>query len=106
MTINLFDKTVELKFSFKAEMLFETINDKTFTAQTTTEWVEYLFCVIIAQLGDGAVKYDEFLKWLDENPDVIFDFMEWYTETMTEINRMRSKKVEEKVAVTGKKAKK
>ena len=43
MTINLFDKTVELKFSFKAEMLFETINEKTFTAQTTTEWVEYLF---------------------------------------------------------------
>lgn len=106
MTIKLFDKTVELKFSFKAEMLFEQINDKTFTAQTTTEWVEYLFCCIIAQLGDGSVKYDEFLSWLDENPNVIFDFMQWYTDTMTEINRMRSKKEEDQGKATGKKGNK
>lgn len=101
MIVKINDKTVELKFSFKAEMLFEQINEKTFTATSTTEWVQYLFCIIIAQAGDGSIKYEDYLEWLDKNPGELFDFMEWYTKTMTEINNMRSKKVEE-VKGTGK----
>lgn len=95
MFVNINDKSVELKFSFKAEMLFEQINEKTFTAQSTTEWIQYFFCIIIAELGDGALKFEDFIKILDEQPGLLFDFMEWYTTTMTNINQMRLKKVED-----------
>ena len=105
MIVNIIDKEVELKFSFKAEMLFEQINEKSFTAQTTTEWVQYFFCVLIAQLGDGALKFEDFIAWLDEHPDTLFEFMQWYTDTFTAINDVRSKKVEA-VKGTGKKGKK
>ena len=101
MIVKINDKSVELKFSFKAEMLFEQINQKTFTATSTTEWVQYFFCIVIAQTGDGSIKFEDFVKWLDSEPDKLFDFMEWYTQTMTSINDMRSKKVEE-VKGTGK----
>ena len=89
MTIKINDKNIELKFSFRAEMLFEQINEKSFTAANTTEWIQQLFCYIIAMLGDGSVKYDEYLSWLDENPNVLYDFIEWYTTTMTNINEVR-----------------
>ena len=108
MTITINDKSVELKFSFRAEMLFEQINDKSFTAANTTEWIQQLFCYIIAMLGDGSVKYDEYLTWLDNNPSVLYDFIEWYTTTMTSINEVRkmgSKKESGEKAAKGSTAK-
>lgn len=87
LTIN--GKSFELRFSFKAEMLFETINGESFTAQSTTAWVQQLFCYIIATLGDGSIKYEEYLAWLDENPAELYEFIEWYTTTMSNINEIR-----------------
>lgn len=111
MLININDITVDLKFNFKAEMLFEAINGTSFTAQTTTEWIQEFFCFVIASAGDGAIKFDDFLEWLNSHPEQLYEFIEWYTKEIGSINDTRAslhqnddvKKVEEK-KTGGKKA--
>lgn len=95
MKVNIHDKEIEMKFSFKGEMLFEAISGESFAAKNTTEWIQIMFCYIIAIEGDGFIKFEDFIKYLDENPDKIYEFIEWYTIQMNNINTLRKAMHEE-----------
>ena len=91
MTINYNDREITLKFSFRADMLFEDATGKTFTAQTESEWLQYMFCTIIANTKDETLKFDVFLDWVSDNPTVFYDFIEWYSDYQQSVLTLRKK---------------
>lgn len=95
MDIEINGRKITLKFSFRAEMLFEQINDRSFTAANTTEWIQLFFCYVICATSDGEIKFDDFIGWIDENPDKFYDFITWYTDKMQNISDLRASKKEE-----------
>ena len=91
MTINYNDREITLKFSFRADMLFEDATGKTFTAQTESEWLQYMFCTITAMTKDESMKFDDFLDWISDHPTVFYDFIEWYSDYQQSVLNLRKK---------------
>lgn len=91
---NLNGQEVDIKFKFRSEILFEEVNGKSFTGETISDWLLYFYCTVIANTSDDFIKYDEFVEWLDENPDLLFEFIQWYTEYQSGIIEKRKTKIE------------
>ena len=92
MKINLNDREIEISFKFRSELLFEDVMEHSFSGASIKEWVTYLFCTIIANTEDGFVRFDGFLGLLDDNMDVFYEFIEWYTHLQENIITLRTQK--------------
>ena len=92
MTINYFDREIEIKFSFRADLLFESATGKSFTGENESEWLQYFFCTIVALTKDDGLKFDDFLDWVSDNPTVFYDYLKWYTDYQTAVLELRQKK--------------
>lgn len=91
MTINYDGKEITLKFSFRSDMLFEDAVGHSFTAQSESEWLQYMFCTLIALTKDESMKFDEFLDWISDHPTVFYDFIEWYSDYQQSVMTLRKK---------------
>ena len=91
MTINYQGQEITLKFSFRADMLFESATGHSFTGANESEWLQYFFCNIVAIAKNDGLKFDDFLEWISENPNVFYDFLEWYTEYQKSVLELRRK---------------
>lgn len=80
MTINFNDREIELRFTFRADMIYENIMQKSFKAQTETEWLVYFYSTYLAITDDTDLGLDDFILKLDENPKLLYDFIQWYVD--------------------------
>ncbi len=80
MTIDFNDKEIELRFTFRADMIYENIMQKSFKAQTETEWIVYFYSTYLAITDDTDLGLDDFILKLDESPKVLYDFIQWYVD--------------------------
>ena len=92
MKINFNDKEIELKFRFKQDLLFESATEESFSGKNTKQWIIYMFCALIANAGDGFCSFDEFERWLSDNPQKFYDFIEEYTTFMANVAEQRAPK--------------
>ncbi len=91
MTINYIGKEITIRFSFRADMLFEDAVGHSFAAASESEWLKYMFCTIVALTKDESLTFDDFLDWISENPTVFYDFVKWYTDYQTAVMELRKK---------------
>ena len=103
MIINYNNQEITLKFSFRSDMLFEDAVGHTFKAQNESEWLQYLFCTLVALTKDETLKFDDFLDWISENPTVFYDFIEWYSDYQQSVMNLRKKAEPEQQADSKKK---
>lgn len=80
MTIDFNDREIELRFTFRADMIYENIMQKSFKAQTETEWIVYFYSTYLAITDDTDLGLDDFILKLDESPKVLYDFIQWYVD--------------------------
>ena len=103
MTINYKEKDIELKFSFRADLLFEDATGHSFSGSSETEWLQYFFCNLVAITKDETMKFDDFLDWVSDNPETFYNYLEWYTEYQKSVLDMRQKKSDEQLKTEKKK---
>lgn len=84
MNITYKEHEYELKYSYRAMMLFENITKKSFNTKTITDFITFLYCIILAQAKDEVIDYGEFLDWIDENHDIFNDYVKWLVDVYTE----------------------
>lgn len=97
MEIKIKGKEVQLKHTFKAEMIFETAENHTFNGTSTKDWITMFFCTVISSSKDDAfLTFSEFIDWLDEegNEGYLYDFIESYTAHAVAVNELRKAKEE------------
>lgn len=102
MKINIKDQEVELKYSFRALIIFEEITSKTLTVPESLKDILILFYSIILASSKGELQnwtWDMFMDWLDENPEITIEFTQWLKnvlEAQNMITEKHAKEVEKK----------
>lgn len=85
MKITYNGKEYEMKYSFRAMMIFENITNKSFKPTGLNDIIIFFYsCLLGATKGKEIIKYDDFLDWLDENPNEVENFSNWLIETFTQ----------------------
>lgn len=82
MKINIQNKEIELKYSFRALLIYENIQKKSFEPNSLTDIIVYIYSTILASDKTLNLEFDDFLEYLDENPNVINDFTEWLQDNV------------------------
>ena len=80
MEITIKGNTVSLKYSFRALMIYENITQKSFNPQGLTDVVTFFFSVVVASAKDTTLSFDDFIEWLDDNPESLNQFSQWLTD--------------------------
>ena len=77
MTINIQDKEVTLKYTFRSLLIYESIQHKSFNPESLTDLMVYIYSTILASDKSLDLDFDYFLEWMDENPSTLTEFSEW-----------------------------
>lgn len=77
MKIQIKDKDIELKYSFRAMMVFEEITGNSFSFSGMKDLIVYFYSTVIASDKDLDLDFEQFMDWLDDNPDELNNFTEW-----------------------------
>jgi len=91
MNITINDKEIKLKKTFRSVIAYEQAMKQTFNPITISEVIMYFYCVIIASDTELEITYDDFLTWLDDNPNSLSEFTQWL-KMMNEIESTTAKK--------------
>lgn len=87
MKLNIKDKEIELKYSIRALLMYENMTDKTFSTSTLlTDMIVFMYCVVISSSKDYSLSFDDFIDYLDENPNAIQEFAEWLKNNVNSNN--------------------
>ena len=81
MKIQIKDKEIELKNTFRSMIIYEKVAGKTFNPQGITEILLYFYSVIMASDKDCELEFDDLLDMVDNNPKLITDFSEWLNKS-------------------------
>ncbi len=71
--------------------MYENITEKSFSPQSMTDIITYFYCVILSSGKDYSLTFDEFIDYLDENPDAIKEFSEWLNNTVQTNSQLKKK---------------
>ena len=102
MKVNIKDQEIELKYSFRSLIIFEEITSKTLTVPESLKDILILFYSVVLSSAKGSLQdftWDEFMDYLDENPEITIEFTNWLKdvlETQNGIAEKHSKEVEKK----------
>lgn len=91
MTITIKDKEFQLKYSFRALMIYENITKKSFNPKTVTDMVVFFYSIVLASNKGCELLFDDFLDWIDENPEKVNDFSNWLTDVFTQQQQISPK---------------
>ena len=96
MKIQILDREVELKSSFRAYIIFENITGKSFqSVQTLSDVLVFMYATILASLKTTDISFDAFMDYIDSNPSVVTEFSEWLTGVHEVVNEASNKIVNE-----------
>ena len=103
MEVNIKGKTLDLHYSMRIYLIYETITGKTLSLETGsyTVSVNLFYSAILASMQhanlDLNFEYDEYLDWLDEQGmDLIKEFIEWFLKIMNVNSSLTEKQIDEK----------
>ena len=103
MKVNIKGKELELHYSMRIYLIYETITGKTLSLETGsyTVSVNLFYSAILASMQhanlDLNFEYDEYLDWLDEQGmDLIKEFIEWVWKILNTNNSLTEKQIDEK----------
>lgn len=98
MTINVCNRECELKFGIRSLMMFENIAEHEFKGDNLIDVVTMLYCIVVSSTKDYSLTMDDFIEYLDENPDVMQKIATWLS-TVQSTQDIIKKKSEPKARV-------
>ena len=89
MKVNIKGNEIELKYTMRSMILFENITDKTFNPEGVTDILTYFYCVVLASSKDYTLTFDEFIDFIDDNPNIMKEFSEWLMVSVNQNNILK-----------------
>lgn len=86
MKININEREITLKYGYRPLMIYENITHKSFNPSGLTDLVYFFYATVLAaSVREGeTIKYEDFMDWLDENPDKVTEFSNWLIDTLNQ----------------------
>ena len=102
MKVNIKGKELELHYSMRIYLIYETITGNTLSLKdgSYTVSVNLFYSAILASMQhyhlDLDFEYNEYLDWLDEQGiDLIKEFIEWFLKIMNVNTSLVEKQIDE-----------
>jgi len=91
MNINIKGKEVELKYSLRALMMYENIENKTFQPTSLQNIMTFFYVIVVASSKDYSLTFDEFLDFVDEdqNNNLLKEFAGWLNDIIENQNKLK-----------------
>lgn len=83
MKFNYKDKEYELKYSFRALIIYENITKKNFNPTSISDILIFFYSILCASGKGDVFDFNEFMDIIDEKPSLVTEFSEWLTQTLT-----------------------
>lgn len=83
MIFNYEGKDYELKYSFRAMMIYENITKKSFNPKTITDIIVFFYSILVSSGKGDSFEFDNFMEILDSQPEKLTEFSEWLTNIFT-----------------------
>lgn len=80
MTITIKDTEVKVRQTFRSHIIYEQITGNTFSPKNVTDIITFLYSTVMACNPEITIDFNEFLDWLDENPDTLAEFVAFLTD--------------------------
>lgn len=100
MKINIKGREIELRYSFRALMIYEEILGESFSEpKSFKEIMIFFYSIVLASTKDKDILFDDFVDWLDSSPEVMPEFTEWLKtvfEQQAFLMKGRNEKIVEK----------
>lgn len=77
------DKEYELKYSFRALIIYENITKKNFNPTSISDILIFFYSILCSSGKGDIFDFNEFMDIIDENPSLVAEFSEWLTKTLT-----------------------
>ena len=91
MKITIKGKEVELKYSLRALMMYENIENKTFQPTSLQNIMTFFYVIVVASSKDYSLTFDEFLDFVDEdqNNNLLKEFAGWLNDIIENQNKLK-----------------
>lgn len=83
MKFNYKDKEYELKYSFRALIIYENITKKNFNPTSISDILIFFYSILCASGKGDVFDFNDFMDIIDEKPSLVTEFSEWLTQTLT-----------------------
>ncbi len=83
MKFNYKDKEYELKYSFRALIIYENITKKNFNPTSISDILIFFYSILCASGKGDVFDFNDFMDIIDEKPSLVKEFSEWLTQTLT-----------------------
>lgn len=84
MKVRYDDHEYELKYSFRALMIFENITNKSFNPTTLSDIIIFFYSVLLSSAKPAVIEFDRFVELLDREPELLQQFSEWIAGVFTQ----------------------
>ncbi len=89
MDITINKKKITLKYSLRAMLMYENITGGTLKPSNLSDVITFYYCVVLASSMDFSLSFENFLNWLDENPESISEFGLWLQNISFNNNKLK-----------------
>lgn len=96
MKITINEIEYDVKYSFRAHMVYENSTNKTYPNNTITDLIIFFYCCLLASNKDISLSMDEFIDYLDENPDKLTEFSNLLIAKNEKVKAMSPKETTDK----------
>lgn len=95
MEITINNQTIKLKYSFRGFMAYEQITNEAFKPDGLNSLITLFYSFVMVSDTSLSITFDEFIDWLDENPNKLNDFSNFIAENNERQNSLSPKPTEE-----------
>ena len=95
MKVQILGRDIELKATFRAYIIFENITGKSFQQLSTlADVLTFFYATILGSAKTTDISFDDFLDFIDENPNVVTEFSEWMAGSNAVVEEASNNNVE------------
>jgi len=91
MKITVKDREVELRYSLRIYMVFESMVNRAFNPNLTSDAVMLFLSAILSSDPDCEINLDELIDMIDKDPILLDDFIKWYSSKIDVIAKKKTK---------------
>lgn len=97
MKLNIQEKEINIKYSFKGFMAYEQITGESFKPQGLKEIITLFYSMVMTSNNELSITFDEFIDWLDENPLKLNEFTNFLAENTKRAEELAPKDNREEI---------
>ena len=92
MLLKIDNKEITLKYTLRGYMIFEQVTNHSFNGVGMSDFVILFYSMLMASDKELTITFDDFIDYLDENPQLMGEFSEWISANIAKQTKLSPEK--------------